>query len=234
MNRGLYSAVTAMSAAEQAIQYSAHNLANLSTPAFKRTVTRTQEFTLVTDHGVDRGQKTVGTVAFEQGPIDANGDTHQLALDGPGFFVFEGPTGEVLSRYGGLLVSEEGELTSEDGLPIAWERRGGRLDPFGGEFTVRDDGLVMQGDEEVGNLRVVDFSDYTKLEELSQGYFRAGPEAVEIESTAKVLQGATEGANLSGIQELVEMVAHQRAYDVASRSVSLISDSYQRLNRPNA
>lgn len=229
MNRGLYSAISAMRGSERSIQFAAHNLANLSTPAYKRTRAVAEEFMAMTDHGLDRARGTVGTVDFAQGPIDETGDPFQIALEGEGFLAFESPTGEVLTRYGQLGLTEEGELVSSDGLPVAWERRGGRIDPLGGELTVREDAVVFQGDDEIGTLRLVDLEDRSKLEPLSGGYFRAPASAVEINATAKVHQGALERANLSGIEQLVEMVAQQRAYDVASRSVSLITSSYERL-----
>lgn len=229
MNRGLYSAISAMQGSERSIQFAAHNLSNLSTPAYKRTRNVTEEFIALTDHGTDRARGTTGTVDFTQGPIDETGDPFQLALEGDGFFAFEGPTGEVLTRYGQLGLTEDGELVSTEGLPVAWDKRGRQLDPFGGELNVREDGVVFQGDEEIGTLRLVDLADRTLLEPLSGGYYRAPAGAEEINATAKVHQGALERANLSGIEQLVEMVAQQRAYDVASRSVSLITSSYERL-----
>jgi len=229
MNRGLYSAISAMRGSERSIQFAAHNLANLSTPAYKRTRNVSEEFIALTDHGTARTRGTVGSVDFSQGPIDETGDPFQLALEGDGFFAFESPTGEVLSRYGQMSLTEDGEFTSSEGLPVAWERRGGRIDPFGGELTVREDGVVFQAGDEIGTLRLVDYPDRSVLEPLSAGYFRAPAGAEEINATAKVHQGALERANLSGIEQLVEMVAQQRAYDVASRSVSLITSSYERL-----
>lgn len=233
MNRGLYSAVSAMQGSERSIQFSANNLANLSTPGFKRTRTMTEQFLTLTDHGVDRTRGTVGSIDFSQGPIDQTGDPYQLALHGEGFFAFESPVGEVLSRHGQLVMAEDGELVSSDGLPVAWERRNGPLDPAGEQLLVREDGVVMQGANQVGTLRLVDYEDRSRLEALTGGYYRAPGNAVEINALGVVHQGAIEQPNLSGIDELVEMVAQQRGYDIASRSVSLISSSYERLNQPS-
>ncbi|QDU86556.1 Flagellar basal-body rod protein FlgG [Planctomycetes bacterium Pla163] len=234
MNRGLYSAISAMRGSERAIQFSANNLANLSTPGFKQTRTVSEQFLALTDHGVDIARGTVGSIDFSQGPIDETGNPFELALEGDGFFAFESPSGEVLSRQGRLVVAEDGELVSPDGLPIAWEERRGPLDPFSTDFSVREDGVVSQDGRELGKLRLVDLQDRSTLVALSNGYYRAPLDAVEINATAVIHQGAVEKPNVSGIEQLVEMVAQQRSYDVASRSVSLISSSYERLNRPNA
>lgn len=234
MNRGLYSAISAMRGSERAIQFTANNLANLSTPGFKQTRSVSEQFLALTDHGVDIARGTVGSIDFSPGPIDETGNPFELALEGNGFFAFESPSGEVLSREGRLVVAEDGELVSPDGLPIAWEERNGPLNPLGGEFSVRKDGVVHQGERELGKLRLVDLQNRDSLVALSNGYYRAPPNAVEINATAAVHQGAVERSNVSSIEQLVEMVTQQRSYEVASRSVSLISSSYERLNRPNS
>ncbi|MEZ5977541.1 MAG: flagellar hook basal-body protein [Planctomycetota bacterium] len=233
MNNGLYSALSAMRASENAIEIVSHNLANLTTPGFKRSNPTMEEFAVVLDGAVQQKTGVRQEVDYSQGPLDIVDDHMKLAMDGPGFFVFDGPTGEVLSRYGGLLVSQDGELTSEEGLPVAWESRSKPIDPYGPTFEVRDDGVVMQDGDELGRLRLVDYADYKSLEQLSEGYFRAPLDLEEIPAAGMVVQGAIERPNVTGISELVEMVGYQRAYDIASRSVAMISESYQRLNRPS-
>ncbi len=232
MNQGLYSAVGAMRAAERRIDITSNNLANLSTHGFKRKQASQQLFKVLTDHGETRAVGTNGLTDFSQGPVDRTGYPLHLTLRGAGFFAVESPEGEVYTRNGQFEIGSDGEFVTQEGLPLAWEERLAAFDGNGPDPVIEAGGQVHQGELRLGQLRFVDFEDYGQLEEVSQGYFVASKDAKFTNSAADVAQGELELSNATGIDEMVELIANQRAYELAARAVQQIDESYQRLNRP--
>ena len=233
MNQGLYTAVGAMRSAEQRIEFTSHNLANLGTPGFKRRAHASSQFRILTDTGEKRAVGTSARQDFQQGPFQRTGSALHVALEGPGFLSVESPDGEIYTRRGELVIDGDGELKAEGGNPVAWERRLGTFDALGDELTIEPDGTVHQGVTQLGRLKLTDFEDYSQLTELTDGYWAAGENARTTNAAATLRQGELEGSNATGIDEMVELIANQRFYDLASRAVRSIDQSYQRLNRPS-
>ena len=233
MNKGLYSAIGAMRAAERRIDITAHNLANLSTNGFKRKDATHRTFRVLTDSGERRSVGTRGTTNWSQGPVDRTGYPFHLSLRGPGFFAVESPEGETYTRDGQFEVDANGELVTHDGFPVAWDERLAAYSASGPDPVVEPNGEVYQGTNRLGRLRVVDFEDYERLTEASEGYWIPQPGARVTNAAAEIAQGELELSNATGIDEMVELIANQRAYELAARAVQQIDESYQRLNRPS-
>jgi flagellar basal-body rod protein FlgF len=231
MNQGLYTAVGAMRSAEQRIEFTAHNLANLGTPGFKRRSSSSGEFRILTDTGEQRAVGTGAIQDFEQGAFQRTNSAMHVALEGRGFLSVEGPDGEIYTRRGELVMDGDSELKTEDGLPLAWAERLGSFDALGDELTIEPDGEVHQGEIRLGRLKLSDFEDYSQLTELTDGYWAAGERAKTTNAAASLRQGELEASNATGIDEMVELIANQRFYELANRAVKSIDQSYQRLNR---
>jgi flagellar basal body rod protein FlgG len=90
---------------------------------------------------------------------------------------------------------------------------------------------MAQGQREVGRLRLVDFADRSRLSQNAQGYYEAPPAPSAARAVAEVHQGALERSNSVGLEEVVEMITIQRAFEAATHVMSMIDDSYQRLTR---
>ncbi len=225
MNQGLYSGVAATRAAERRLEAVTSNLANVGTPAYKGQATATRAFSL----GKDTQVATVFTTRHEQGDLRRTGDPLHLALDGPGYFLVEGPEGELATRRGDFRLDAAGVLVDNEGLPVAFEGRAARIDPGGPTITIDGSGTVRQGEGEVGRLRLVDFADPDALERLGGGLLRLRPETPPQPATAVVHQGTLEQSNVSAVNQLVELVQVQRSFESASRLMGLIDQSYRSL-----
>lgn len=231
MNNGLYQGAAALRASEKRLEAVAHNLANVDTTAFKRQGTAAHSFVVETANGPKKGLRTELSVDWSQGNLDRTGNAYDLALFGDGFFAVDAPSGEVYTREGSFQINADGVLLTPDGHPVAWEEKFGVIDPAGAPVVVSTDGMMAQGQREVGRLRLVDFADRSRLSQNAQGYYEAPPGAKRRTAVAEVHQGALERSNSVGLEEVVEMITIQRAFEAASHVMSMIDDSYQRLTR---
>jgi flagellar basal body rod protein FlgG len=231
MNHGLYQGAAAMRASDKRLEVIAHNLANVDTHAYKRQGTAAHSFQVKTVDGPKQGLRTELSSDWSQGNLDRTGNPYDLALFGGGFFAVDGPRGEVYTRAGSFQVDPEGVLVSADGHPLAWEKKYGVIDPAGVPVVIGTDGVVAQGQREVGRLRIVDFADRNRLAQNAEGYYEAPPGARRRAHTAEVHQGALERSNAVGLEEVVALVTVQRAFEAAANVMSMIDDSYQRLTR---
>jgi flagellar basal-body rod protein FlgF len=170
-----------------------------------------------------------GALDSRPGPLRETGNPTDLALVGEGFFVVQTETGESYTRDGSLHLDGEGQLVSDDGHAVLGS--GGPLKMSGSVFQVGRDGAVSAAGNEIGKLRVVRFSDPSRLQHVGHGLLTAPPDMVpEDVPAANVLiaQGQLEGSNVNPIDTLVNMIAAQRAFETASR---LISNADQSLDQ---
>jgi flagellar basal body rod protein FlgG len=231
MNSGLYSGAAALRASERQLDIIANNLANVDTAGYKRLGTAAHAFRVPAAGGVQKGLTTVETVDWRQGNLLRTGNVYDVALFGDGFLALDTPRGEVYTRGGQLRVDPNGVLMSDDGFPLVWTKQNGLIDPAGMPVVIDGDGQVMQGDLELGRLRLVDFQDHRALRLNGDGNWTAPPGARQKTYTAAVHQGALEQSNGSNIEDVVAMVTVQRSFEAASNVMTMISDSLARLTR---
>lgn len=218
-----------MRAAEKRLDAIAANLANSGTVGYKRRSLSTQAFDVQRGGQKHREVMTTERTDFSQGPLERTGNALDLALDGKGFFVVEGPQGEVMTRNGAFMVDKAGELITREGYPVAWDGPRGRLEAIGEEIFVGPTGEVRQGRSVIGNLRLESFADEQSLELTRDGYYRAPASSQRVPAEAEVHQGALERSNTSSLDELVAMITIQRSFEAATNTMQMIQRSYQRL-----
>lgn len=230
MDNGLYSGVASMRANEKHLEAIAANLANLNTPAYKRLGSVTQAFDVGSGDRKHQEVATRHSIDFTQGVLERNDNPWSLALEGDGFFAVETPGGEAFTRNGSFHVDDKGELLTNEGFPVAWEGARGRLAPVDLPITVDGSGVVKQGANQVGRLKLADFADKQRLELDSEGYYHAPQAAASATPNAVVHQGAVERSNASSVDELVSMIKAQRGFESAASLMRSIDQSYRRLN----
>lgn len=228
MDTGLYNGVSALRTAEKRLEAITANLANVDTPGFKRQAGATQAFTVPAAEGyleVDTRHRS----DFTQGDLERSSSPYHLAIEGRGWFAVDGVSGELYTRRGNFRVDSAGILQSTEGHPVAWESAQGLLDPHGELVQVDSAGVVRQGDNEVGRLRVVDFANESALSSVGGGYFSAAEGSSELPSEGVIHQGHLESSNVSSMDELVSMITVQRSFESANRLVQMINQTYERL-----
>lgn len=233
MNLGLFHGVSAMTASERRLEAISHNLANLGTPAYKRASTAT--FASASKYGERGGPLTTihNRVDFSQGLLDRTENPYDLALMGEGYFAVEGANGPMYTRNGSFRVDDQGVLQTVEGFMVAWQGATGRIDPVGEPVTINPKGLVEQGTRRVGQLSLVNFDNQSQLRLGKDGYWHADAALEPKPTEAEVHQGALERSNVNAVDELVQLIAVQRAFDSAASLITMIDQSYRRLNNEN-
>ncbi|MCC6408089.1 MAG: flagellar hook basal-body protein [Planctomycetes bacterium] len=232
MDRGLYWGINSMTASEHGLDTIASNLANLSVTGYKRQGSATQSFDVVMRHHLERQVSSQTTTDFAQGELVPTGNPYDLAMSGPGFFAIETDNGERYTRNGRFRVDESGTLQTLDGRAVAWMDARGTIDLAGPEAKVDREGVVWQGTNRVGQLKVVDFGDASRLVADGASSYRPIGNARPSARRGEVVQATLESSNVSAVDEMVAMVALQRGYESSSRLLSAIDATYRRLTSP--
>lgn len=235
MINGLYTAGTAMHAATRQHEIIAQNLAHAQMPGYRRQTVRHSPVETNFDDELRNAaaQDAQGTDSeqlltdFTPGPLERTDHPLDVAIQGDGFFVVEGPDGPLYTRNGAFQLDESGQLVTMDHLPV--QGRGGAITiPPGTSATsihIAADGTIYAQGAAVGQLDIVNFSEPEALQLTGVTLFSAGPEAGVMPAEAQVLQGMRERSNVSPIQEMVDLINVQRRQEAAQRSMSMLGDS---------
>lgn len=255
MNSALWISKTGLSAQDVALRTISNNLANVSTVGYKRDranfedlmyqiqqqpgALSSQNTLLPTGTQLGLGVRivdtqkefTVGTLQITEQPLD-------LAIEGRGFFQIALPDGSIgYTRTGSFHLNENGTVVTAQGYA---------LDPAinvpagSSTITIGVDGTVSAartGDPaptQIGSVTLVDFVNPAGLEAAGSNLYReTAASGAATQGTAgqqglgEIVQGALEGSNVNIVEELVNMVSTQRAYEINSRVVSTADQMLQ-------
>ncbi|MPV70256.1 flagellar basal-body rod protein FlgG [Burkholderia sp. BE17] len=249
---------TGIQAQDAKLQAIANNLANVNTVGFKRDravfedlfyrVERqpgAQMSDNSTDPGVQLGNGTriAGTQkVFTNGALQETSQTLDVAIVGNGFLQVEMPNGEVgYTRAGQLRLNDQGRLTNAQGLPLV---PGIDIPPETTGITIGENGMVSvttgagTTPAEVGQLQLAQFvnpagllalGDNLYAETIASGAPTEGEPGQNGIGTLK--QGALEGSNVLAVEEMVEMIAAQRTYEMITKVLSAGNNMMQDLSQ---
>jgi len=232
MESGLIQGAALLHGAARAQELFAQNLANASTPGYRRQLVRFESFEArlrELQGGPSIVPGSLPAIDFSQGPANPTASPTDLALDGPGFFVVQTPDGPRYTRAGVFTMDGTGRLVTADGFPVLGESgpitiRG----PVEG-MTVSATGVVNAGGKRIDRLRLLGFSDPRVLEPAGATLFRAREGTVEEASTARVRQGFREGSNVSAVEELAVMLVNLRLHEAATQALEVTRRAGERL-----
>lgn len=218
MDVGTYAAVSGGITAQERLDAITNNLANASTPGFKAE--------LLAQEALEDGT-TKGTLKtnFANGPIEATGNTLDVAISGPGFLVVDTPRGERLTRNGRLALDADGILTTSEGYRVQGEG-GSELRVRDGRLTIDPSGAIKSGNQQVGSLRLATVASPDKLTRENGTFFAPGREKlVEVDPQAtRIVQSALEGANVSPIESLVALIETMRGFEAYMQAAQKLDD----------
>ena len=244
----MHVAKTGLNAQQTRMQVIANNLANVNTTGFKRDRAnfetllyqthrpggaQTSDTTALTGPlAIGTGVRVVATEKIHtQGALSSTGNALDLAIDGQGFFqiiMHDGRMG--YSRDGSLSRNAEGLLTNDSGYVLQPEI----TIPEGAlSINVSTDGIVtatLPGQveaQELGQITLASFANPRGLAPVGENLLvetpASGVAAVAApmgDGMGKLVQGALEASNVNVVQELVDMIETQRAYEISSKSIS--------------
>ncbi|HEV7278493.1 MAG TPA: flagellar basal-body rod protein FlgF [Devosiaceae bacterium] len=223
----------------------ANNLANVNTTGFKSEqllfeeymapVARHKDFAWV-DQPLAYTQDWATMHDLSGGAVVQTGNPLDVALQGEGFLAVQTPAGERWTRSGALQINAEGILVTTDGHPVLGDGGPIQFDDDDNDITIAADGAISTNDGIKGRLRVVEFTDPQELAREGSNLFSGGtPIAI---ATTRVLQGALEKSNVSGIAEMTEMIRVSRSYQslasLMQKQDEMRRSAVQRLGDANA
>ncbi len=259
MNRSLYIAATGMNAQQSQMDTISNNLANVSTTGFKgsRAVFTDLLYQTVRQPGAaSSADSTVpsglqmGTgvhqVASErlytQGNLQQTGNSKDLAIQGQGFFQVQMPDGSTgYTRDGSFQTNQNGQLVTADGYQVIPAIT---IPQTAVSFTVSNDGTVtvtQQGSAatvQVGQMQLATFINPAGLQAQGGNLFTetassgaANVSAPGVNGAGSLNQGYVEASNVNVVEELVNMIQTQRAYEINSKAVQTSDQMLQTLSQ---
>lgn len=256
MNPAMWISKTGVQAQDAKLQAIANNLANVNTVGFKRDRVVFEDLHYQVDaqpgaqsadntvsNGVQLGNGTrlVGTQkVFTNGSIQTTSQQLDVAISGNGFLQVRRPNGDAaFTRAGQLQVDANGTLVNAQGLPLVPQIT---VPNNATAITIAENGTVsvtvpgQAAPSEIGALTLTGFVNPAGLLALGENLFsetaasgapnegRPGDGAL-----GKLKQGALEGSNVQVVEEMVDMIAAQRTYEMNTKVLSAADNMLQYL-----
>jgi len=197
------------------MQIVANNIANSATNGYRQEGLIFSEFV---DRAPDRTALSMTragarNTSLQQGGLTQTNGTFDLALEGPGFFMLETPTGNRLTRAGSFAPNPDGELVNTSGYRLLDEGGSAVFVPQGTSPQIAADGTLSADGRPIGQIgvyRPITAHDITR-EDGVMFNAKGGVEPVE---NPKILQGFLEDSNVDPISQMARMIEVQRAYEM--------------------
>ena len=221
-------------AAYRSMDVIANNLANLSTPAFKREAVKFEEFVQQVQPSEDQtGARTVSFVKdtgvvrdLSEGRMETTRAPFDLAINGKGYFAVQTAAGERYTRNGHLALNADGELVTDTSDPILGDGGPITITVDDGDVHIAADGTVSGAKGQIGKLRVVDFANERALQKEGASLY-ATDESPTAAANTKIVQGMLESSNVEPVIEISHMIEVMRAY----QATATLSQSEEDLKR---
>ncbi len=259
MIRALFSAGSGMSAQQTNVDNIAHNLANANTVGFKMRRAQFQDllYQNLVQPGAAAGTQTVvpsglqiglgartssNEIIFTQGSFLQTNNPLDLVVEGRGFFQVRRPSGELAyTRAGQFQLNRDGVVVTADGDPIEPQIT---IPAEAQSITVAGDGTVsfMQAGQTAaqlaGQLQLATFVNPAGLNMIGRNLFlqtdASGEPTLGVpggqEGTGSLMQGFVEQSNVSVVEEFINLIMSQRAYEANSKVVRAADEMYQQIN----
>ncbi len=258
MNPALSAAKTGLDAQQTRMAVVSNNLANVNTSGFKkgRAVFEDLLYQNIRQVGASTSQDTdapsglalgtgVRVVATEklytQGSLSQTGNSLDLAIQGRGFFQVLMPDGTFgYTRDGSFQVNAQGELVTSSGYRV---QPGISIPDSAQSVSIGTDGVItvqlagQSAPTQVGTIQVSDFVNPAGLqargENLAMETAASGPAQTStpgLNGLGTVQQGAVESSNVNVVEEMVNMIETQRAYEMNTKAISTTDQMLQYLS----
>ena len=255
----MHVARTGLDAQDMRMRVISNNLANVNTTGFKRdrAAFETLAYQVVTAAGaasssetkyatglnLGTGVRIQGTARIDtQGSAQQTGNSLDLMLDGDGYFQVQMPGGQLgYTRAGNFSRSPEGLIVTGEGyqvMPGITVPEGATNITIGMDGTVSATVAGQANASEIGQIQVASFPNGAGLQSNGDNYLTetAASGAANLgvpgeDGRGRVRQGELEASNVNVVQELVDMIECQRAYEVNSKMIQATDDMLKYVNQ---
>ena len=259
MIRSLWIAKTGMEGQQTKLDTISHNLANVGTNGFKRGgvmfedlmyqtlrpagSASSEQTQLPTGLQVGLGVRVAASARFfSQGNLQQTGNNLDVAVKGQGFFQIQLPDGTTgYTRDGSFQVDSNGTLVTNNGYAV---QPGITVPANAQSLSIAADGTVnatvpgQVAPQTLGQLQLASFVNPAGLESRGQNLYgetaaSGTPQSAAPNSSGMgaLQQGFVEGSNVNVVEELVSMIATQRAYELNSKAIQTSDQMLQRLGQ---
>jgi flagellar basal-body rod protein FlgG len=248
MNPALQTAATGMAAQQTRTEVIANNLANVNTTAFKGSRAQFEDLLYQTMQGpavlgssetntmqaiqVGRGTRLSAVARLDtQGALEQTGRSLDVAINGEGYFPVTQANGQLAyTRDGSFQISDQGVLVTSDGYQVG---SGIKIPADATAITISPTGVVTATEgsstttQELGRIELARFANPSGLTALGQNLYTQTEASGDPtsgypgdEGMGQLVQGQLEGSNVEIVQEMVDMISAQRAYELNSKAVT--------------
>ena len=259
MIRALFSAASGMTAQQLNVDNIANNLANANTAGYKMRRAQFQDllYQNMVQPGSAAGQSSVipsglqlglGTrpssneIIFTQGNFSATDNPLDVVIQGNGFFQVRRSSGDLAyTRDGSFQLDKDGSIVNSNGDLLEPQIT---IPANAQSVTIASDGTVsylqpgQSAAQKAGQIQIVGFQNPAGLNSLGKNLYQptdaSGQPTVGNpggqEGLGTLLQGYTEQSNVSIVQEFINLIVAQRAYEANSKVVKAADEMYQQVN----
>jgi flagellar basal-body rod protein FlgF len=231
MNSGYYAACTGLMARADALETIANNLANVSTTGFRgsRNVfssilasTGNAPLSVLNQDANDYGVLSSTQLDTSQGILMPTGNELDLAIEGPGYFQVQTPTGTVYTRGGSFRVSPQRQLVTSAG-DLVMGANGLPVTMVGAPVSIAPDGTISTNGAISGKLKMVEFAPTVNMQSTGGNYYTAPAIDALVATKSQARQGSLESSNVNPVTTVVEMISAQRDVETMRRVLSMFS-----------
>ena len=259
MIRALFSAGSGMSAQQTNVDNIAHNLANANTVGFKMRRAQFQDLlyqTMVQPGAAAGAQTTIPSglqiglgartfaneIIFTQGSFMQTSNPLDLVIEGRGFFQVRRPNGEIAyTRSGQFQLNRDGIMVTSEGDPLEPEIT---IPPEAQGLSIAQDGTVsfrqagQAAAQIAGQIQLANFVNPAGLNNIGRNLYLPTDASGEPvvgnpggqEGIGSLMQGYIEQSNVSVVEEFINLIMSQRAYEANSKVVRAADEMYQPVN----
>jgi flagellar basal-body rod protein FlgF len=255
LDSGFYAACAGLRAQSQALEVSAHNLANLNTAGFRGQQTTFQS--LITAVGAVAADRTGVPTALNRvvnnalnaatnnfgvlegthldmtaGNLQATGNPLDVGIEGGGFFAIQTARGTRYTRSGSFQVSSSGQLVTATGDLVLGDltsndKRGINLPA--GPISIASDGTISVNGAIAGSIQLVDFAPGTALSSEGGSLLSAPQGSATPVPQPTLRQGSLESSNVNSVSSVVTLIGVQRQAEMLQRAMSLFDSELNRI-----
>ncbi|MBI3592684.1 MAG: flagellar hook basal-body protein [Nitrospirae bacterium] len=231
MYKGVYVVMTGAVLRSQELDNIANNLANASTPGYKRTTFSSALYPLL--EGVQdkrdsiypdaRAMAYYGKYSIDasDGNIKSTGNPLDIAIRGDGFFAVEGKGRTYYTRNGVFSMNREGFIVTGNGMRVL-DANNKPIRIEGGNVTVAADGNIYSDGNAAGRLKLVRLNN---IQHVGDSLFSGNESGA---SSGEVVQGVVEMSNVNPVREMVGIISALRQYETAQKVIQNFNDLSQR------
>ena len=212
------SATAVMRASSTRVDRAAVNVANVSTPGFKRQLQSSDR--VDGDFAATLSRLRVDMQAGK--PVET-GRPLDLAINGDGFFQLKAGDQLVYSRQGNFSLATDGRVITPQGYALQ-QAGGGDLVLGIGTAKIAADGTILDGDKPLGQIAVYSIRDGAAATPLDGSLFTLAEGDAEAIATPSLRQGAVEASNVSLGDEMISMMGALRGAETGAKLVQVYDD----------